>query len=179
MVSSKDLSDLFRATFFEQEQTLLCGGAKEPLYTPIVDDGPAIIYFREDFVASALHEVAHWCIAGAKRRRLVDYGYWYVPDGRSPTQQVQFIGVEARPQALEWCFSQALAVPFRVSMDNLEAQTSAAELAQFSSAIREQAVRLKTEGLPGRARVFFDQLTRHFNPSFSSIQLNFSSLPRS
>lgn len=179
VVSSAQLCALFREVFLEHEHTLLRGGAEEPLYTPPSDDAPAIIHFREDFVSSALHEVAHWCIAGAERRKLIDYGYWYEPDGRSPKQQARFIGVEARPQALEWCFSQAIAVPFRVSMDNLESTTSAAEVQQFSAAIREEAICIKANGFPRRARLFFDELTGRFHPDFSLAQLNFNGLPSS
>ena len=32
-----------------------------PYYEP---GTPSVIYFREDFDRSALHEVAHWCVAG-------------------------------------------------------------------------------------------------------------------
>ena len=50
---------------------------------------------------SALHEVAHWCIASAGRRRCRDYGYWYIPPPRDATAQTEFFAVEARVQALE------------------------------------------------------------------------------
>jgi elongation factor P hydroxylase len=59
----------------------------------------------KDYLASALHEVAHWCLAGVERRKLEDYGYWYSPDGRSRGEQSAFENVEARPQALEWILS--------------------------------------------------------------------------
>ncbi|GAM69307.1 transporting ATPase [Vibrio sp. JCM 19236] len=26
-----------------------------------------------------MHEIAHWCVAGPKRRLLEDFGYWYEP----------------------------------------------------------------------------------------------------
>src|SRR5690606_39383874 len=47
-------------------------------------DGLARVVFAHGFFASALHEIAHWCIAGDYRRTLHDYGYWYCPDGRTP-----------------------------------------------------------------------------------------------
>ncbi len=49
--------------------------------------------------ASALHEISHWCIAGKARRELVDFGYWYCPDGRDAMTQSQFEDVEVKPQA--------------------------------------------------------------------------------
>ncbi len=92
------------------------GGASEPFYE--VTEDSAVIYFREDFVASALHETAHWCLAGKKRREQNDYGYWYEGE-RDPAAQARFESVEVRPQALEWIFSQVLGIAFRVSADNL------------------------------------------------------------
>lgn len=58
---------------------------------------------------SALHEISHWTIAGAKRRLLPDLGYWYAPDGRTKEQQDLFEQVEIKPQAIEWLFAQSLA----------------------------------------------------------------------
>src|SRR3546814_2809228 len=49
--------------------------------------------------------VAHWCLAGAARRRQDDYGYWYAADGRDLEQQHLFEQVEVKPQALELLFS--------------------------------------------------------------------------
>jgi len=51
---------------FVQSHTKLVGGASEPLYEPGKQE--ARVYFREDYASSALHEIAHWCIAGADRR---------------------------------------------------------------------------------------------------------------
>ena len=39
------------------------------------------IYFARGFYSSALHEIAHWLVAGKERRKLEDFGYWYEPDG--------------------------------------------------------------------------------------------------
>lgn len=44
---------------------------------------------------------------GEKRRQLVDFGYWYAPDGRSAEQQELFQAVEVKPQAMEWILSPA------------------------------------------------------------------------
>ena len=61
------LVQIFDRLFGNDYQTCLAGGADEPLYETV----PACIstiHFRNDFVSSALHEVAHWCIAGDNRR---------------------------------------------------------------------------------------------------------------
>ena len=92
---------VFNRVFQAAEATILCGGAAEPYYEP---GAPSVIYFREDFDRSALHEVAHWCVAGPVRRGLSDYGYWYAPDGRNAEQQSAFYSVEVKPQAIEALF---------------------------------------------------------------------------
>ena len=77
------LRALFDGLFLASENTCLLQGGAEPVYLPADADHPQNrIVFRLDYAASALHEIAHWCIAGAARRRLIDYGYWYSPDGR-------------------------------------------------------------------------------------------------
>ena len=75
--------------------------------------------FAHGFYASGLHEISHWCIAGEARRQLVDFGYWYCPDGRDAQTQSEFEAVEIKPQALEWMFCVAAGFPFNVSCDNL------------------------------------------------------------
>ena len=156
---------------------MLRGGAPEPLYEPANRSTPATIYFREDFVASALHEIAHWCIAGRTRREQVDYGYWYEPDGRSPADQARFSLVEARPQALEWCFSQAAGVPFRVSLDNLHTTTDADHALSFAIQVQQEARRWQARALPRRAGLFFFGLSAKLRHGFEQAQLDFSELP--
>lgn len=99
---------------------MLIGGAAEPLYEPASKGIPALLQFREDFAASALHEVAHWCIAGLERRQKVDFGYSYVPPPRSPTTQARFFAAEVRVQALEAHFSRAAGLEFHVSVDDID-----------------------------------------------------------
>ncbi len=120
----------------------LVGGFEEPLYLPATDDRAAEIRFRSDYPSSALHEVAHWCLAGEHRRALEDYGYWYEAD-RGATAQRAFESVEARPQALEWVFSRAVGCAFRVSADNLSIGIEV----QFREMIRAEA-RLFTVKMP-------------------------------
>ena len=84
----------------------------EPYYQPATGECDMHrLFYRSDYFASALHEVAHWCIAGERRRQLADFGYWYTPDGRSPQQQSAFEAVEAKPQPLDWFFSLACGYP--------------------------------------------------------------------
>jgi elongation factor P hydroxylase len=152
-----DLETLFRRTFFHDQRTLLIGGAAEPLYRPGV---PAEIHYTRDYFRSALHEVAHWCVAGPRRRRREDYGYWYVPDGRDATQQAAFARVEVRPQALEALFCDACAHPFRVSLDNLHGDAGAEQ--EFATAVRAEARRLAATGLAQRPRRWAQALAHHY-----------------
>ena len=105
-LDAHQLMRLFNQEFAESDKTELIGGAAEPYYQP---GSLNRIYFRADYVRSALHEVAHWCVAGRRRRQLPDYGYWYSPDGRDADQQQAFLqsrqgprrssGVSAKPLA--------------------------------------------------------------------------------
>ena len=110
--------DLFNS-IFSSLNVQLVRGDDEPEYFPASEDSAAQIVFAHGYFASALHEVSHWCIAGKRRRELLDYGYWYAADGRSEAQQKAFEQVEIKPQALECLFSLACHQPFRVSQDNL------------------------------------------------------------
>jgi elongation factor P hydroxylase len=157
------LETVFQRCFAVSQNTQLVGGAAEPLYLPADKPGTAHrLYYREDFAASALHEVAHWCIAGSARREQVDFGYWYAPEGRSASQQCAFEAVEVRPQALEWLFSVACGLRFRVSVDNFGADGSLPDSAAFCLRVAEQARRYQQQGLPSRARVFRDALATEF-----------------
>lgn len=172
-VDGDSLSDVFNALFLEQEGTVLRGGASEPLYEPAQASQPAIIHYREDFAASALHEVAHWCIAGPSRRKLLDYGYWYEPDGRDAITQQRFALVEAKPQALEWCFAQAAGLGFRLSLDNLDGAQELHAIENFRALVQRAAQDYQGQGLPNRARRFFDALADRFNPGFKVEDLSF------
>ncbi len=149
-----DLERIFRNCFRARTHTILIGGGEEPLYLPSSEPArqPHRIVYREDYLASALHEVAHWCLAGAKRRRLEDYGYWYAPDGRDVDTQAAFERVEARPQALEWIFSDACGFEFNLSADNLDAGVGPS--AGFAEAVAREKRRFLTQGLPSRAECY-------------------------
>ena len=140
--------------------TILRGGADEPLYIPARGGQCAEIHYRQDYLRSALHEVAHWCLAGAARRRLPDYGYWYAPDGRNSVQQDAFFAVEARPQALEQCFCHRLAVPFSISIDNPGAVLEVSAIADFERRVQLERAQFLKNGLPERAMRFAEALGR-------------------
>ena len=145
----------FNRVFQPTDATILCSGAPEPYYEP---GEPSVIYFREDFDRSALHEVAHWCVAGPVRRGLPDYGYWYAPDGRYAEQQRAFYSVEVKPQAIEALFCEVLDLPFAVSVDNLAVDASCPEIIDFSAAVDREIARFRQQGLPDRARRFSEAL---------------------
>lgn len=152
---------VFHELFFARYNTRLEGGGAEPLYQPMSDASSAhVIQFTHDYFASALHEVAHWCIAGAERRKLEDYGYWYAPDGRTAAQQQLFEQVEVKPQALEWVFSQAAGSRFRLSADNLSGGLS--HSSRFRDSVWRQARSYCEQGLPERAAAFAQGLASEF-----------------
>lgn len=157
------LERVFQRCFARRWRTRLVGGAQEPLYQPAAEAGALnLLYYRQDYFASALHETAHWCIAGTRRRELPDFGYWYVPDGRTPQQQRAFEAVECKPQALEWFFALACGYRFRVSSDNLGAGGCPAGEQVFRAQVVEQARCWQASGLPPRADLFFHALAGEF-----------------
>ena len=153
-----NLERVFERCFLEEYRTILVGGGAEPLYLPSSDPEkrPHQIVFREDYYASALHEVSHWCLAGAARRALEDYGYWYSPDGRDSERQAAFERAEARPQALEWILSETVGFDFQLSADNLEGGFGPS--ASFTAAVEAARGRFLEHGLPARAARFRDAL---------------------
>lgn len=154
------LIELFNTLFEERDHTVLLGGADEPVYLPARDECvPAQVIFTQDYVSSALHEVAHWCLAGAERRQQLDYGYWYCPE-RSRQQQQDFEHAEVRPQALEAVFSDACGHSFRPSYDRLAEPNYRS--VKFEHAITAQKQRFLDRGLPPRAALFQQALAHRF-----------------
>ena len=161
--NSTDLESLFRDCFFEAYKTTLQGGYSEPLYLPAGEGlAECQIRYREDYFSSALHEIAHWCIAGDNRRKQIDFAYWYETDGRTPTQQAAFEKVEVKPQALEWLFSTAAGIPFKLSRDNLEGG-AVAQNTDFASAVYQQVLSYISRGLVGRSALFVAALAAFYN----------------
>ena len=162
---SDEIIGVFNSVFSVTERTVLSGGAAEPFYEP---GHPATIFFREDFERSALHEVAHWCVAGRYRRQLPDYGYWYRAEGRDCSSQAAFYEVETRPQAIELLFCEALNLPFKVSVDNLSVVLDDPLVTRFADAVSTQASAFRLTGLPQRAAVFRDALRQRPEPAQSN-----------
>ncbi|MFK7733178.1 MAG: elongation factor P hydroxylase [Pseudomonadales bacterium] len=157
---ANDLIDLFNALFVPEQKTKLIGGGDEPLYLPATHDFPyARVVFTADYFSSALHEIAHWCLAGPQRRAQVDYGYWYVSD-RSPEQQREFERAEVKPQALEQLFSQACGYPFRPSFDNLRVPEYSSQW--FDERRDIQVQHFLDSGLPARAQQFYSALHDYY-----------------
>ncbi len=149
----QDLISIFNACFAEEYNTQLVKGGDEPIYLPADRERPYhAIFFAHGFFSSALHECSHWLIAGAERRKQVDFGYWYLPDGRTAAQQEIFQSVEVKPQALEWILSMATGHPFRVSIDNLSGVASDPQ--PFKQAVYDQVKKYDEQGLPARATIF-------------------------
>ncbi len=152
------LIDIFSQCFEHQYHTRLVKGEHEPLYLPASPEVPwHQIIFAHGFYASALHEIAHWCIAGEARRQQVDFGYWYCPDGRDTHMQRQFEKSEIKPQAIEWMFSVAAGFPFRVSCDNLDGSAEPDHIA-FQQQVHHQVLRYLQQGPPLRAAQFIEAL---------------------
>lgn len=170
---SQDLIRLFEHCFAASHNTRLVGGAAEPIYLPAHAEEPMHrIVFTLDYFRSALHEVAHWCVAGAGRRQQVDYGYWYAPDGRSAEQQAAFEQVEVKPQALEWLFCEAAGHRFRVSLDNLSGAVT--DPIPFSQRVVAQVDEYLNNGIPERPACYIDALLNHYRPGHSLAPCDFT-----
>lgn len=161
--SADTLEVLFEQCFGERFRTRLVGGAEEPLYRAPQGARAATIHYRHDYFRSALHEVAHWCVAGTGRRLQDDYGYWYAPDGRSQAQQKDFEQVEVLPQAWELLFCAACAHPFKVSMDNLD--NSPGDVSGFEQAVQAQATALLRKVPRDRGWLFVQALAVQYRRS--------------
>lgn len=151
----QDLITIFNGCFCEKYNTCLVKGLDEPVYLPAdlqANRSHNELYFAHGFFASALHESAHWLIAGKERREQVDFGYWYVPDGRTCSEQALFQVVEVKPQAMEWILSQAANYRFRLSIDNLNG--TEADSSAFKLAVYQQVQSYCKNGLSARAEMF-------------------------
>jgi len=165
----QDLITIFNQCFAEDFNTRLLKGDEEPIYLP-ADNNRSYhaLFFAHGFFSSALHECSHWFIAGPERRKQVDFGYWYTPDGRTAEQQKIFQSVEIKPQAIEWILSMATGYKFRVSIDNLNGEET--DNTVFKKSVYEQVVYYCKNGLPKRAQIF-----RHALCSFYQTPQNLDS----
>lgn len=165
MHSYEDLIRIFNHCFSESYNTRLVKGGDEPIYLPAEGERSFhALFFAHGFFSSALHECSHWFIAGEKRRQLVDFGYWYAPDGRTAEQQSLFQQVEVKPQAIEWILSKATGYNFCFSFDNLDGHSSDTET--FKRAVHAQVEHYCLHGLPARAQQFRLALCDFYNSSY-------------
>lgn len=166
MHNVRDVVRVFDDLFANRFNTRLVAGGEEPVYLPATQTGePHRLMFSHDYFASALHEVSHWCVAGVERRKQVDFGYWYAPDGRTLQQQQAFEAMEIKPQALEWIFSMAVGIKFRVSVDNLNAGDYDSSL--FASRVRQQVIRYLNSGLPEQSEQFTQKLLSFYQVNYA------------
>ncbi|QCU89816.1 elongation factor P hydroxylase [Thiomicrorhabdus sediminis] len=159
------LVKLFNQTFIDSENTELVCCQDEPVYLPANDEYPHHrIIFAHGFFASALHEIAHWCVAGKQRRLLEDFGYWYEPDGRSAERQAEFEKVEVKPQALEWIFSVSAGYQFHFSADNLALDNQPST--SFKQAVLAQVHHYLSKGMPKNAQQWSEALINHYQRNY-------------
>ena len=164
----QDLITIFNDCFELEYNTRLVRGDDEPIYLP-ADEHRSYhaIYFAHGFFSSALHECSHWLIAGEERRKCIDFGYWYEPDGRNAEQQLIFNQVEVKPQSLEWILSAAAGYSFQVSVDNLNGVVSNTN--EFKESIYQQVLVYKKSGLPKRAERFRRALCDFYGTSINDL----------
>ncbi|MEI6894734.1 MAG: elongation factor P hydroxylase [Colwellia sp.] len=161
----QDLISLFQHVFFKQYNTCLIKGEGEPLYLPASEScNHHQVIFAHGYYASALHEIAHWCQAGKERRLLVDFGYWYIPDGRNEQQQKKFEQVEVIPQAIEWAFNVAVQKKFHTSSDNLSGYQGDSN--GFKAKVYQQVLNFVEKGFPPRAEQFIKVLANFYQTAY-------------
>ena len=150
----------FNRSFAASHRTVLQLGGDEPLFLPATSSQCAVIVSNRDYPASALHEIAHWCLASARRRTQVDYGYWYEPPPRSAVTQSRFLAAEERNQALEALLTEAAGLPFEVSLDAIGATQT--QRCEFAARVSCRVEALRAGGLPWRAARFHAALKGAF-----------------
>ena len=167
-----ELAECFNLVFDDPSSAGYCmtrveTGASEPYYrawqrSPCEREiTPAILYSRDDYPASVLHEAAHWTRAGLARRCIDDFGYWYHPEGRTESEQQAFYEVERIPQALECLFSRAAGLSFKPSYDDFSQEPASARArADFARSVEATVSSMLSGGtkIPHRARLFINAL---------------------
>lgn len=77
------------------------GGASGPFYQAPKGNRPAILFFREDYVRSFFHKLAHYSLVADMQRQRDAFEYWYSPCDRFSNEQEQFERFEEKPQGLK------------------------------------------------------------------------------
>jgi len=165
-----DIIRLFNSCFEQSYNTVLIKNGDEPVYLPASNCYEKHrIVFNRDYYRSALHEIAHWCLAGKVRRQITDYGYWYEPDGRSVEAQKRFEQAEVKPQAIEWLLSLSCGVSFEVSLDNLSLNDAdRPDRVGFTQRVTRQGLACLQTGIPQRAELLMCALSHFYMPQGSS-----------
>ncbi len=159
MIQLNEFVTLLNNQYLGQYNTCIVGGFDEPFYQASQSGQMAQIQFSHDYIRSALHELAHWCVAGDQRRKQDDYGYWYAADGRNQQQQDEFYKVEIKPQAIEWAFSIVLGIAFEASVDNLATQVEGVD--EFNNNLKKQFSKYATNGFPKRTQEILSLLANY------------------
>lgn len=138
---------------------MIKGGAQEPLYVAPKGEARAVLFFRDNYPRSLLHEVSHYCLAGDRRRKMDDFGFWYSPCGRTEEEQARFEFVEARPQGLEKAMCEIVGIPFSPSLDDFSGRPASQEfLERLNDAYSEMVI-----SPPVTARKALVGLANYFN----------------
>jgi elongation factor P hydroxylase len=155
------LIEIFDGLFKDSLNTVLVRGEGEPIYLPADGEHPHHrVIFAHGFFASALHEIAHWCVAGPERRLLEDFGYWYKPDGRTEQEQDEFERVEVSPQAYEWILTVSAGRKFHFSADNLSQGIGASE--SFKESVAARARHVLVYGMNARLSALSEALRNEY-----------------
>lgn len=154
--------EVFNSCFRTAEQTWLIGGANEPWYERAKGDNEARLYCRADYAASALHEVAHWCLATQEQRMRDDFGFTYLAPPRTLAAQRAFFQLELPVQSLESLFADAAGIEFKVSADSFD-PSHAKLISEFAGAVacyRTTTEKWLESEAGSRAKLFADALAR-------------------
>ena len=155
------LIEIFDGLFKDSLNTVLVRGEGDPIYLPADTNHPHHrVIFAHGFFASALHEIAHWCVAGPERRLLEDFGYWYKPDGRTEQEQDEFERVEVSPQAYEWILTLSAGRKFHFSSDNLSQGLGASE--SFKESVAARARHVLAYGMNARLTALSEALRAEY-----------------
>ncbi len=147
------LAEVFNLSFGDTYNVRCLGGFSQPEYlTAMQTQGSAQLRYTRDYAASALHEIAHWCVAGKDRLALNDFGYGYLPPPRDKATQQRFFALEFKVQVLEAWFASGTGVRFVASADNFDCSDEARNA--FAQQITTAVQAYTLADVPPRAQEF-------------------------